>query len=240
MSYQSRKSTVKNYTWVLAVILFGAGASTLPAESFDWPQWQGQDRTAESRERGLLKEWPKDGPKLAWKAKNLGGGDSAPSVAGGKIIGMSIQGNEEVVWVLSEKTGKPIWTKPLTPAVRQRMPQSSEGPGCSPTIDGDRIYVIGMGGDVACMRISDGKILWRRSLTREFNSSAPRWSFRESPLIDGNKVICTPGGKGATMAALDKRTGKTIWQTSVADNPPRLPTPPPSPSNSAANANMSS
>src|SRR6185503_13795875 len=97
---------------------------------FDWPQWQGPDRTAHSKERGLLQEWPKDGPPLAWKVKALGGGDSAPSVAGGCLYGMSTRGKDEVVWALSEKDGKELWVKRLGPTVSQRMPQSREGPGC--------------------------------------------------------------------------------------------------------------
>jgi outer membrane protein assembly factor BamB len=188
------------------------------AKPFDWPQWQGPDRNAVSRERGLLQEWAKDGPPLAWKVKELGGGDSAPSVAAGRIFGMSNRGEDEVVWALSEKDGKELWVTRLGSAFPQRMPQSREGPGCTPTVDGERLYVLGMGGDLACLQARDGKVLWQRSLTREFGGSVPRWSYRESPLVDGAKVICTPGGK-ATLAALDKLTGKTIWKSQVPDSP---------------------
>jgi len=171
---------------------------TLPAATagaHDWPQWQGPDRNAVSREKGLLQEWPKDGPPLAWKATGLGGGDSAPSVAGGGIFGMSNRGDDEVVWALSEADGKEVWAIRLGPASQQRMPQSKEGPGCTPTVDGDRLYVLGMGGDLACLQVADGKVLWQRSLTRDFGGEVPTWSCRESPLVDGEKVICTPGGR---------------------------------------------
>jgi outer membrane protein assembly factor BamB len=77
-----------------------------------------------------------------------------------------------------------------------------------------------MGGDLACLQVLDGKILWQRSLTRDFGGSVPQWSYRESPLVDGEKVICTPGGKDATLVALDKLTGKTIWKSQVPDGPP--------------------
>lgn len=106
---------------------------------FDWPQWQGPDRTAHSRETGLLKEWPKDGPSLTWKVQGLGGGDSTPSIAAGRIYGMSHRGSDEVVWALSEKDGKGIWATRIAPAQAQNWPQSKEGPSATPTVDGDRL-----------------------------------------------------------------------------------------------------
>lgn len=210
---------MKGYAWCFALALSSATAFAETPESFDWPQWQGPDRNAISKERGLLKEWPKDGPPLAWKVKGLGGGDSTPSIADGRIFGMSNRGDEEVVWALSEKDGKTLWVRRLGPAFPQRMPQSKEGPGCTPTVDGDRLYVLGMGGDLACLQVQDGKLLWQRSLTRDFGGSVPRWSYRESPLVDGNKVVCTPGGPDATLAALDKLSGKTLWKSQVPGRP---------------------
>lgn len=186
-----------------------------PALADDWPQWQGPDRTGISKEGGLLKEWPNDGPPLAWKSKGLGGGDTAPSVAGGKLFGMGNRGDDEIVWALSEADGKEVWASRLGPAFQQRMPQSKEGPGCTPTVDGERLYVLGMGGELACLQVKDGKILWQLSITKEFGGSVPQWSYRESPLIDGDKLICTPGGPEATIVALDKLTGKTIWKSKV-------------------------
>jgi outer membrane protein assembly factor BamB len=210
---------MKRYCWCLLFILPCAAVFAGPSDSFDWPQWQGPDRNAVSRESGLLKEWPKGGPLLAWKAKGLGGGDSAPCVAAGRIFGMSNRGNDEVIWALSETDGKTLWVTRLGPTFRQNMPQSKEGPGCTPTVDGERLYVLGLEGDLACLQVQDGKTVWRRSLTREFGGSVPRWSYRESPLIDGDKVICTPGGRGATLAALNKMTGQTIWKSAVPGDP---------------------
>jgi outer membrane protein assembly factor BamB len=199
----------------LAFVLTSALAFAGSAESFDWPQWQGPDRNAISKEPGLLQEWPKEGPPLAWKINGLGGGYSAPSIAAGRIFGMSNRGNDEVVWALSEKDGKELWVTRVGAPVPQRMPQGKEGPGCTPTVDGDRLYVLGLGGDLACLQVKDGKILWQRSLTKDFGGAVPMWSYRESPLVDGDKVICTPGGTDVTLAALDKMTGKTIWKSKV-------------------------
>jgi outer membrane protein assembly factor BamB len=190
-----------------------------PAFAGDWPQWQGPDRNAISKELGLLKEWPKDGPPLAWRIKGLGGGDSAPSIAAGRLFGMSNRGDDEVVWALSETNGSTLWTTRLGPAFKQQMPQGKEGPGCTPTVDGDLLYVLGLGGDLACLQVKDGKIAWQRSLQSDLGGSVPRWSYRESPLVDGDKVICTPGGEDATLAALDKLTGKTIWKSQVPGSP---------------------
>ena len=185
----------------------------------DWPQWQGPDRNAISQERGLLQEWPEGGPPLARKIDKLGGGYSAPSIAAGRIFGMSNRGDDEVVWALSETDGSEIWVRRLGPALSQRMPQGKEGPGCTPTVDGERLYVLGLGGNLVCLQVQDGKILWQRSLTDDFGGRTPTWSYRESPLVDGDRVICTPGGEDTTLVALNKLTGETIWKSQVPDNP---------------------
>ena len=210
---------MKRYALYLALILFSAAAFPELPESFDWPQWQGPDRNAVSKETGLLKEWAPAGPPLAWKISGLGGGDSAPAIAAGRIYGMSNRGEDEAVWALSEKEGKTIWVTRIGPAFQQNYPQAKDGPGCTPTIDGERLYVIGLGGDVACLQVRDGKIVWQRSFQKDFGGQVPVWSFRESPLVDGNKVICTPGGEDATMVALDKLTGKTIWKSQAPGSP---------------------
>lgn len=202
-----------HYRTLLTGSLLFAACIASPALALDWPQWQGPDRTAISKERGLLQEWPKEGPALAWKITGLGGGDSTPSVAGGSVYGMSTRGEDEVVWALSESDGKEQWVARIGPAFKQDASQGKEGPGCTPTVDGDRLYVMGLGGEVACLQAKDGKILWQRNLQTNFGARLPRWSFRESPLVDGEKVIVTPGSEEATMAALNKMTGEAIWKS---------------------------
>ena len=142
---QALKPMYRNIALTLTAATF---AHTALCGQFDWPQWQGPDRTAHSKETGLLKEWPKDGPPLAWKIQGLGGGDSMPSVAAGRIYGMSHRGADEIVWALSEKDGKEIWAVRIAPAHSQSWPQSKEGPSCTPTVDGDRLYVMGLAGNV--------------------------------------------------------------------------------------------
>jgi outer membrane protein assembly factor BamB len=207
-------NNMKTEVMLIAAILMITTSSSLGA---DWPQLRGTNRDGKSADTGLLKEWPKDSPPLAWKIDKLGGGYSAPSISAGRIFGMSNRGEDEVVWALSEKDGKELWVKRLGPAFRQRASQGREGPGCTPTIDGERLYVEGLAGNVACLQVKDGKIIWQISMTEDFGGRAPTWSYRESPLVDGDKVICTPGGEGAILVALDKLTGKTIWKSKMPD-----------------------
>lgn len=208
--------TVAQQTIALALLMV-TFASEGVGGPFDWPQWQGADRTAHSKETGLLKEWPKDGPPLAWKIQGLGGGDSTPSVANGRIYGMSHRGDDEIVWALSEKDGKEVWAVRIGPAYTTTWHQSKEGPSATPTVDGDRIYVMGLAGNLLCLQAGDGKVLWQRSLMADFGGRMPMWSYRESPLVDGDRVIGTPGGPETTMVALNKLTGEVIWKNHVPE-----------------------
>ena len=121
---------------------------------------------------------------------------------------MSHRGSDEVVWALSEKDGQEIWAVRTAAAPPQNWPQSKEGPSATPTVDGDRLYVMGLAGNVICLQAADGNVVWQRNLMTDFGGRLPMWSFRESPLIDGEKVICTPGGEEATMVALNKMNGE--------------------------------
>ena len=113
--------------------------------------------------------------------------------------------------------GKELWATPLGDAFQQGLPQSKEGPSCTPTVDGDRLYVLGMGGNLACLQVADGKIVWQKNLIKDFGGHIPTWSYRESPLIDGEKLICTPGAEDATFMALNKMTGEVIWKSKLPD-----------------------
>src|SRR6185436_11288637 len=158
------------------ILLLVAGSPLSSALAEDWPQWQGPDRTAHSKETGLLKEWPKDGPPLAWRVGDLGGGFSAPSIVGGRLFGMSNRGSDEVVWALSETNGKEVWSTRLGPAYRgQGMQQGSEGPGATPTVDGERLYVIGDGGNLVCLNVRDGTIAWQKNFVTDFGGAPPTW-----------------------------------------------------------------
>lgn len=205
---------------LILLLVFGINVF-LHAEdpNYDWPQWQGENRDAISTEIGLLQEWPEAGPELVWKISGLGDGDSTPSVADGKIYGMSNRDGDEIVWALNENDGSTAWETRLGPAFEQKLPQSNDGPGATPTVDGELLYVVGLAGNIACLNVNDGKIVWQRSMEKDFGGREIHWSFRESPLVDDDKVICTPGGEDASIAALNKLTGETIWTSKLPDSP---------------------
>lgn len=195
----------------LLVIVSSFAAAPAPRrQNFDWPQWQGQERTAVSHETGLLQDWPKGGPSLLWKADNLGGGYSTPSVAAGRVYGMGFRGEDEIVWALDEKTGAEVWSVKIAQA--NRGVGYGEGSRCTPTVDGERLYVLGLGADLVCLKTADGEEVWRKNLRKDFKGNVGGWGYSESPLIDGDKVVCTPGGKEATLVALSKKDGTLIWK----------------------------
>lgn len=182
------------------------------AASGEWPQFRGPNRDGISSDTGLLKEWPSDGPPLAWKTSGLGRSFSSVSVSGGKVFTMGKIGDAEHIIALDANGGRKLWS---TPIGRGRgngggMP----GPRCTPTVDGDLVYGMGIDGDLACVEMGTGNLVWKKSLADDFGGRMmSSWGFSESPLIDGDKVICTPGGDRATMVALNKKSGQTIWTT---------------------------
>jgi outer membrane protein assembly factor BamB len=201
----------KKTLWLGSALACSAAASF----AADWPQWRGPDRTAVSKETGLLKSWPAEGLTVVWKAEGLGGGNSTPTIAAGRVYGMAYRGDDEVVWCVDDKNGKEIWHTKIAQANYNIGRQAQDGSGGSATVDGDRIYVAGTSGDLVCLNSSDGKVRWQKSMTSEFGGRVPQWGYAESPLVDGEKVIATPGGSSATIVALNKMTGDTIWKSQV-------------------------
>jgi outer membrane protein assembly factor BamB len=182
----------------------------------DWPQWRGPDRSGLSTESGLLKQWPPPGPPLVWSTSNLGAGYGSISVSGERIFVQGMKGKDSTVSSLNRADGKLVWSKVLGPAVSN---EQGPGPRGTPTIDADRVYVLTENGDLACLRVQDASVLWQRNILRDFGARNISWLISESPLIDGNNVIVTPGGRNAGMVALDKTTGKTIWVSKELSDP---------------------
>ena len=198
----------------LSVFIAFAADAPKPG-AFDWPQWQGQDRTAVSKEKGLLKEWPKGGPKLAWSVKGLGGGYSTPSIAAGRVFGMGAREKDEGVWALREGDGKELWWTRIAPKARAGY---GEGPRCTPTVDGDVLYALGMDGDLVCLEVGTGKPVWKKNLIKDFEGRVGGWKYSESPVVDGDRLLVTPGGKDNTIVALNKKTGEMIWGSKIPGN----------------------
>jgi outer membrane protein assembly factor BamB len=200
---------------LLALPAWAGGNPSFQPHPFDWPQWQGPERTAISRETGLLPSWPKEGPPLVWKAEGLGGGYSTPSVAAGRIFGMSYRGGkkDEVVWAVDEASGKELWSTRIADGTHVGYDQGSR---CTPTVDGELIYVVGVGGDLVCLESATGTIRWRKNFKKDFEGRMMSgWGYSESPLVDGDKLVVTPGGAKATLVALHKKTGDVIWKAQV-------------------------
>lgn len=184
------------------------------AGRLDWPQWQGPTRQANCAETGLLKSWPKAGPKLVWQADGLGKGFSTPSIAAGRIYGMSHRDNNDGVWCLDEKNGKELWFTRIGPAAKVDY----GGSRCTPTVDGNRLYALTVGGELACLDSQSGKLIWKKDLKSDFGGRMMSgWGFSESPLVDGDKLICAPGNPQAAVVALDKATGDPIWKAAIPD-----------------------
>lgn len=188
--------------------LFVLSHAAEPANSGGWTQWRGPLRDGVSAEKGLLQKWPEGGPKLLWRAEGLGEGYSSLSFAGDKIFTLGKRKNTEHVLALSAEDGKILWEKPVGQTY-------SSGNGCTPTLDGDRLYAVAQKGDVVCLAQKDGTELWRLNYIQNFGGALPSWGFTESPLVDGDRVILTPGGPEATLIAVNKLTGNVVWKSAV-------------------------
>jgi outer membrane protein assembly factor BamB len=193
-------------------------AVSAQAATADWPQWRGPNRDGKSPATGLLKEWASGGPRLVWKAKGVGGGYGGPAVASGRIYLGGYVGQDDVVVGLEDKTGKTLWTTKVGPIPKSagagQNIDRNEGPRSTPTLDGDRLYLLGAGGCLVCLDAAAGKELWRKELTTDLGGRMMSdWGYSESVLVDADQVICTPGSPEGTVAALDKRTGKLLWRS---------------------------
>jgi len=187
-----------------------------PAAAEDWPGWRGPRRDGICQETGLLRQWPEGGPKLAWKATGLGEGYSGPAIVGSLLFTMgSRQGQQWVLALDWTKGGKTVWETPL--GTVRHDGGGYAGPRATPTLDGDRLYTLGIAGELVCLDVRRGEILWRRDLVRDFGGQAPGWGYSESVLVDGPWVVCTPGGPRATIAALLKSNGRPVWTSPVGD-----------------------
>ncbi len=177
----------------------------------DWPQWRGSDRDAKSKETGLLQEWPEGGPPLAWSTEGLGIGYSSVAIASGKIFTLGDLEDGCYAIALKESDGSPVWKTRIGEAGGHR---GYPGPRSTPTVDGGQVFVLNQQGDLACLNASNGEKLWSVNLEQDFGGKMMSgWRYSESPLVDGNRVVVTPGGKHGTVLALDHASGEKIWQT---------------------------
>ena len=189
--------------------------STSAVVALDWPQWRGPDRSDVSKEAGLLQEWPEGGPKQLWLFKDAGLGYSGVAVVGDKLFTMGGKDESEFLICVDVKSGKQLWSSKIGPVLKNRW---GGGPRGTPTVDGANVYALSGEGVLVCAQNSDGKILWQHTM-KEYGGKIPGWGYTESPLVDGDKVVCTPGGSRGSIVALDKISGKTIWQSTDFTDP---------------------
>jgi outer membrane protein assembly factor BamB len=203
------------YAIILGTCLLFLAQSARPD---DWPQWRGPERNGTSKETGLLQEWPKEGPNLAWKNENVGSGYAAPSVVGNRVYLLGNQGLEnEFVEALDSRTGQRLWQTRLGNVGNPKQNPNFPAARSTPTVDREVLYALGSDGDLACVELSAGKIRWAKNLRAEFGGKPGQWAYAESPLLDGETVICTPGGKEATIVGLNARTGETKWRCALPE-----------------------
>ena len=179
----------------------------------DWPQWRGADRSGISPDTGLKNDWTAGPPKLLWMAEGLGGGFASVSLAGGVIYTTGNFPDGQAVVAIDAAGGKVAWSKPMT---SEPPSHSKQGSRSTPSIDGDRVYAIASSGKVVCLKTADGSEVWSKEFKSEWGGRMMSgWGYSESPLVDGDRVLCTPGGADAMIVALDKLTGNEIWRCKV-------------------------
>ena len=199
---------------LVASLLAGLLALTpaLRAAGEGWSQWRGPARDGKSADTGLLKEWPAGGPALAWKATGLGDGHASVSISGERIFTMGDKDGASHVIALGLADGKILWSVKVG---KMGAPGwgGHAGPRSTPTVDGDLVFAVDQWGEMICLEAASGKERWRQSFERNFGAPRPEWGFAESPIVDGGRVIVTPGGPKGAMVALDRSTGAVIWRT---------------------------
>lgn len=201
------------YSKLAALAAFSFLSAATPAE--DWPQWRGSHRDDISKETGLLKDWPEGGPKRVWIYEKGGNGYSGPAVAQGKLFTMGARDGSEALLALNADTGAELWSAKLGDILNNDW---GDGPRGTPAVSGDLVYALSGKGVLTCLNTADGKQVWQKTMG-ELGGKVPGWGYTESVLVDGDKVLCTPGGSKGTVAAFDKKTGNLLWQSESFKDP---------------------
>jgi outer membrane protein assembly factor BamB len=200
----------------LSLLLLAAAAVSAAEPKYgSWPQWRGPNRDGKSPEKGLLTTWEASPPKLEWTANGFGEGYASVTIGDGKLFTTGNFKDGQKVVCANAADGAILWSSKIT----DKAPSHGyEGARCSPSIDGGFVYAIGSNGSIACLKIADGSLVWQKDFQKEWKGQLQNgWGFSESPLVDGDRVLCTPGSKDAMVVALNKKTGEEIWRCKVPD-----------------------
>lgn len=186
-------------------------SSTLLVSSLmakDWPYFTGPDFTGASAEKDWQTDWGDDGPKVAWKAK-VGTGAASFTVSGNRVLTSGADDDKETVFCFDADSGKVLWERAFDCEFDKRM--FDGGTAATPTIDGDHVYNLSYDGQLHCLSLADGKVVWKTHLIEKFGGKLSRWKYASSPLVIGDLVILDNGGKGNSTLALNKKSGKKVW-----------------------------
>ncbi len=192
---------------VLTCLTFVLLAGTAPAD--DWPQWRGPQRDGLSRETGLLQSWPEAGPKQLWVSREVGLGYSGMAVVGDTLYTLGAEQDNEFLAALNVADGSVKWKVSLGPVLSNGW---GDGPRSTPTVDGDHVFALSGPGQLACVTLG-GELVWTKHLVDDLGGRVPNWGYTESVLVDGDKVVCTPGGNQGTLAALKRESGDVLWRS---------------------------
>ena len=186
------------------------GAGGLAAQGPDaWHQWRGPNRDGHSAETGLLREWPQAGPRRLWQARGAGTGYSSLSASHGRVYTMGARDGIEYVMAFDAATGQKLWETPNGNRFRN---EQGDGPRGTPTVDGNRVYAFGGSGELSALDADTGSKAWSVNVVRTFGGIVPYWGYSESPLIVGDRIVLNAGGRRASIVAINKADGKTLWQ----------------------------
>jgi outer membrane protein assembly factor BamB len=195
--------------FTILILLLALWPDAIPAQVTDWYQWRGPNRDGHSAETGLLQQWPANGPPQVWRTVGAGTGYSSFAASNGRLFTMGAKANVEYVIAFDAASGKKLWETPNGQRFRN---EQGDGPRGTPTIDGDRVYAFGGSGELAALDAVTGKKIWSVNVVQQFGGTTPYWGYSESPLVIGDRLIVNAGGRRASIVAINKADGKTLWQ----------------------------
>jgi outer membrane protein assembly factor BamB len=181
----------------------------------DWPRFLGPNGDGISPEKGVNKRWKSRPPSELWRVRLTDDGYAGPSVAGGRVFIVDHEGTRDVVRALDLATGRELWRFEYEDLAKPNYGFAR----ATPTVDGPRVYTLSATGNLFCLEAATGRKIWHVDLRKRFGGRPPKWNYAGSPLVDGERLVVTPGGPGAAVAALDKMTGRTIWRGGGSDLP---------------------